>query len=300
MSLASNTQASKGLGLGLRPPEASSRLRALSTPAKLNYYVIASFCTAQRTDTPQHCRAVPAQGSQHFSSQQGSSDAPGRQVAAKRHQKPPGNGLIVCIGSLPGPWSEVCPECICTAEETRKKASSKQALYCQKTDSSEFLIFKGTQIFCLWRLDLKTILHSFFSLLLFVLLFTQGDSPLLCSLERLLNKKNKSLGPPEGIRGPRCALGEPPMPGPSIAGGPSVAWQYSSVKTKHSAEGKPLKITPTTVEIKLLCQEEKWGPQIVPKDIGWKNTDILGLFSPQCRLFLSCFMWFFCTLEWSV
>lgn len=49
------------------------------------------------------------------------------------------------------------------------------------------------------------------------------------------------------------------MPGPSIAGGPSVAWQYSSVKTKHSAEGKPLKITTTIVEIKLLCQEDpKW------------------------------------------
>lgn len=182
---------------------------------------------------------MPAPGSQHFSSQQGSSDAPGRQVAAKRHQKPPGNGLIGFIGLLPGPWSEICPEYICSAEVTRKKASSKQALYCQRTDPSEFLIFKGTQIFCLCRLDLKTILHSFFSWLLFVLLFTQGDGPLLCHLKRLLNKKNKSLGPPEGIRDSGCALGEPSMPGPFIAGGPSVAHNILQSKQNILQRGNP-------------------------------------------------------------
>lgn len=77
LSLASNIQVSECLGLGLRPPKASSKLRAPSTPAK-----------------PQHCRAVPATGRQHFSSQQGSSDVPGMQVAAERHEKPPGNVLI--------------------------------------------------------------------------------------------------------------------------------------------------------------------------------------------------------------
>lgn len=122
VSLASNTQVSKCLGLGLRPPEASSKLRALSTPAKLSHYVIASLCTAQRTETPQPCRAGPAPGTQHFSSQQGSSDAPGRQAAAKRHQKPPGNGLIGFIGLSPGPWSQICPEYICSAEVTERKA----------------------------------------------------------------------------------------------------------------------------------------------------------------------------------
>lgn len=77
LSLASNIQVSECLRLGLRPPKASSKLRAPSTPAK-----------------PQHCRAVPAAGRQHFSSQQGSSDVPGMQVAAERHEKPPGNVLI--------------------------------------------------------------------------------------------------------------------------------------------------------------------------------------------------------------
>lgn len=72
-----------------------------------------------------------AAGRQHFSSQQGSSDAPGRQLAAKRHQKQPGNGLIGFIGLLPGPRSEIHPECICSAEVTWKKGSPKQALHCR-------------------------------------------------------------------------------------------------------------------------------------------------------------------------
>lgn len=62
------------------------------------------------------------------------------------------------------------------------------------------------------------------------------------------------------------------------------ALQYSSVKTKPSAEEKPLKITPTTVEIKLLYQEDpKWVQKTL---VGKIHRDILGLFSPQCCLSL--------------
>lgn len=45
----SGFQGAPRLGLGLRPPEASSKLGALSTPAELNYYIISSRCTGGHT-----------------------------------------------------------------------------------------------------------------------------------------------------------------------------------------------------------------------------------------------------------
>lgn len=74
-----------------------------------------------------------------------------------------------------------------------------------------------------------------------------------------------------------------PQPGLSLAGGPSIAWQYASVKTKHSAEEKTLK-TPTTVEIKILCQDPKWVQKTL---CGKIHNDILGLFTLQCCLSLA-------------
>lgn len=178
-------------------------------------------------------------------------------------------------------------EYICCAEVTRKKASPKQALYCQSTDSVSFFIFKKTDICSLVQIWPENNSPFLFHVAFFCASLQPARQPPLVPPWEASQQENKSLGPPEGIRGSGYALGEPPTPGPSRAGGPSDARQCSSVKTKHSAGGKQLKISPTSAEIKLLCQEDPKRVQTIL--VGRIRPDTLGLFSPQCCLFLSCF-----------
>lgn len=111
-------------------------------------------------------------------------------------------------------------------------------------------------------------------------------------------QENKSLGPPEGIRGSGYALGEPPTPGPSRAGGPSDARQCSSVKTKHSAGGNNWKYHPQVQKLNFFVKNTpKVSKRFWLEEYALTHSVCFHL-SVVC--FSLVFTWFFCTLEWSV
>lgn len=101
-------------------------------------------------------------------------------------------------------------ELICCAEVTRKKASPKQALYCQSTDSVSFFIFKKTDICSLVQILLENNSPFLFHVAFFCASLQPARQPPLVPPWEASQQENKSLGPPEGIRGSGYALGEPP------------------------------------------------------------------------------------------